>query len=304
MMERKRGEEVMAKYKIITDSTCDLDQAYVDAEGVVVLPLSFRICGQEYINYLDGREQSSKDFYDLMRKGESATTAQLNIADIQTAFRKELEAGYDLLVLGFSSGLSGSYNAMRIAKEEIQEEFKDSKIMLIDSLCASGGEGLFVYHGVENKKKGMSIEENYETLLKLRPHLVTWFTVDDIDTLYRGGRLSGGAAVMAKFLHIKPVLKVDDEGHLQAIYKKVGRKQAMVQLVDSTMKTYDRTFNQCIIIGHADALEDATVLKKLLQKALEKDGLTAEIKFINIGPVIGAHAGPGTLLIASVGSAR
>lgn len=291
----------MSKYIIISDSTCDLSQEFVDRENVKIQPLTYRICGKEYKNYLDGREQSMHEFYDLMRAAEVATTAQLNIIDIENFWRPYLEQGMDLLVLGFSSGLSGSYNAMRMAKEELEEEFKDSKIMLIDSLCASGGEGLFVYHAIQNKKKGLSLEENYEAMLALRPHMVTWFTVDDIDTLYRGGRLSGGAAAMAKMLRIKPVLKVDEEGHLQAIYKKIGRKLAMKQLIDSTLKTLDRSFKQMLIIGHADVLDEAKCLEDMLQKALEEEHLEADVMIFNVGPVIGAHSGPGTLLIASVG---
>lgn len=294
----------MSDYVIISDSTCDLPQEFVDKEGVQIQPMTYRIQGKEFKNYLDGREQSPKEFYDLMRQGEVATTAQLNIVDIENFWKPFLEAGHDLLILGFSSGLSGSYNAMRMAKEELSEEYPERTILLIDTLCASSGEGLMVYYATEYRKKGLSLEENYQELLKLRPHIITWFTVDDIDTLVRGGRLSGGAATMAKMLRIKPVLKVDEEGHLQAIYKKIGRKQAMKQLVDSTMKVLDRSYHQLIMVGHADAKDEAIELSNMIQKEAAKQQVSLEVMLTDIGPVIGAHAGPGTLLITSVGSNR
>lgn len=294
----------MKEYIIITDSTCDLPQDFVVENNIAVHPLTYNICGKEYHNYLDAREQSSKEFYDLLRQKHTATTAQLNIIDIEDVWTTYLDKGYDILVLGFSSALSGSFNAMRIAKEELEHRYPNQKIKLIDTLSASGGEGLYVFYANELKKQGLSIDENYTKLKALRKHLVTWFTVDDIGTLYRGGRLSGGAAVMAKCLRIKPVLKVDNEGRLQAIYKKIGRRQALVQLVESTLKTLDTSFKQTLVIGHADSLEDAKILEGLLNQALADVKIEADIMFINIGPVIGAHAGPGTLLIASVGSSR
>ena len=173
----------MRDYVIITDSTCDLPQKFVDENNIVVIPLQFNIDGKDYRNYLDGREMTNEEFYNLERQGKIGKTAQLTMFDITEVYRSYLEKGYDILGLGFSSGLSGTFNSMRLAVEELKEEFSDAKINIIDTLCASTGEGLFVYYANLYKKQGMSIDDNTEALLKLRPHLCHWFTVLSLDTV-------------------------------------------------------------------------------------------------------------------------
>ena len=196
-------------YVIFTDSTTDLPVDFVNTNNIKVIPMKFIIEGKEYKNYLDEREMKAKDFYDLERKGVIAKTAQLTTFEIVEAYKEELDKGNDILAIGFSSGLSGTFNSMRLAKEELEEEYKDRKILIIDSLCASMGEGLFVYYANLYKNEGLSLEENYQKLLELRPHLVHWFTVENLNTLRRGGRVSNATAFIANALNIKPVLHVE-----------------------------------------------------------------------------------------------
>lgn len=290
----------MRDYIIITDSTTDLPASYALENNLVVIPMKFSMDGKEYSNYLDEREMTNKEFYENERNSKIAKTAQLTMFEIEDVYRKYLDQGLDILAIGFSSGLSGTFNSMRLAKEELEEEYKDAKIVIIDSLCASLGEGLFVYYAVENKKKGLSLIDNEKNLLELRPHLCHWFTVLNLETLRRGGRVSNVAAFVANTLNIKPVLHVDDDGHLIAMRKTIGRKRSLLALVDKLEETIDRTEPQMIMIGHGDCLDDAKFVAEEVKKRVEvKDVL------INcIGPVIGAHSGPGTLALFFVGSKR
>lgn len=287
-------------YVIFTDSTTDLPVDFVNTNNIKVIPMKFIIEGKEYKNYLDEREMKAKDFYDLERKGVIAKTAQLTTFEIVEAYKEELEKGNDILAIGFSSGLSGTFNSMRLAKEELEEEYKDRKILIIDSLCASMGEGLFVYYANLYKNEGLSLEENYQKLLELRPHLVHWFTVENLDTLRRGGRVSNVTAFIANALNIKPVLHVDNEGHLIAMMKKIGRRRSVLALLDKMLETIDNKKPQMIMIGHGDCLEDATFLANEIKKKID----VKDIMINNIGPVIGAHSGPGTLALFYVGKER
>lgn len=294
----------MSDYVIISDSTCDLTDELVKDWNIEIQPMTFRVNGNEYKNYFDERELPLKEFYDFMRQGQIATTAQLNVIDVEDFFKPYLEKGLDILCIAFSSGLSGSYNAIRLAKDELLEQYPNRKICVVDSLCASAGEGLLVYQAVCNKNNNMSLEENANHLDKFKFKIRHWFTVDDIDTLKRGGRLSNASVFVAKALKIKPVLNVDDEGHLKAIYKKIGRKMAIRQLVDSTIIDYDKTQDYITLISHGDCLEDAEYLKQLLEDAYKKNDINSKIYISKIGPVIGAHSGPGTLALFTVGSKR
>lgn len=294
----------MDSYVIISDSTCDLTQEMADKLNVLIQPMTFQIQEKEYKNYLDEREMPLSDFYSLMRKGENGKTAQLNILEIENFFRPYLEKNENILCVAFSSGLSGSFNAIRMAAEELLTEYPSRRIFVVDSLCASAGEGVLVYQAAVNRTKGMSLEDNAAMLEKFKFKIRHWFTVDDIDTLRRGGRLTGAKAFAAKMLNIKPVLNVDNDGHLKAIYKKVGRKMAIRQLVDSTLHGYDKTEDYITIISHADCEDDAAQLKLLLEEAYQKEGIASQIFITKIGPVIGAHSGPGTLALFTVGEKR
>ncbi|MGM9971850.1 MAG: DegV family protein [Anaeroplasmataceae bacterium] len=280
-------------YVIITDSTTDLSEELVSKWDLKVMPMHFTIGQKEYLNYPDGREISNKDFYNELRNGKMATTSQLNSEYVYEYFKGFLEEGHDILALIFSSGLSGSFNAVRLATEQLKEEYQNRKILIIDSLCASMGEGLFAYYGAMNKKDGMTIEENYEYLNSIIHNIAHWFTVGDIDFLKRGGRLSNASAFVAKILKINPVLHVDDKGHLVARMKKIGRKNAINELVNQLDKTIDRNLDQVIFISHGDCYDEALALSNKIKEVYEP----VDVIIGEIGPVIGAHSGPGTLAV-------
>ena len=287
-------------YVILTDSTTDLPSSYVVENNIDAMPLKFTINEKEYVNYLDERELPSKEFYNFMRNGIDAKTTQLSMIDIEDCYRKHLDKEEDILVVGFSSGLSGTFNALTLVAEQLREEYPARKIFLIDSLAASLGEGLLVFYANKFKQDGLSIEENYQKLENMKLHVCHWFTVDDIDTLKRGGRVSSTTAFIASTLKIKPVLHVDNEGHLIPVSKKIGRKLALKALVKELVDTIDRSYKQTIMIGHGDCLEDAKFVEELVRQEVE-----IEDCIINcIGPVIGSHSGPGTLALFFVGSKR
>lgn len=294
----------MDNYVIITDSTCDLSQDHVDRMNVYVQPMTFTIKNKEYKNYLDQRELSLDEFYKMLDEGEMAKTAQLNINSVKEFFKPFLEDGKDILSIAFSSGLSGSCNAIRLAIEELLEEYPERKIRLVDSLQASAGEGYLVIEAYNNKKNGMLLDDNADKLEKDKLHIRAWFTVSQLETLRRGGRLSNSAAFAAKLLNIKPVLHVDDEGHLKAVYKKMGRKMAMRQVVSSSIEGYDKNNEHLTIIVHAYCEDEALKLKEMLEEAYKENGITSDIVICKIGPVIGAHCGAGTLAIFTYGDRR
>lgn len=286
------------KYVIVTDATCDLTAEYVNEKNIEVMGMRFTIDGKEYMHYLDGRELSYEDFYSKLRVLKKASTTQLNIEMVKSVYEKFIKDGYDILNICFSSGLSGGYNACRLAREEILEEYKDANIVVIDSKCAAPGEGLLVYYADLFKSQGLTLEENAKKITELIPRLAHWFTVSDIDMLRKGGRLSGASAFVAKTLKIKPVLHVNDEGKLITRFKKIGRKSAIKEIVNQFDQTVDKSYNK-IYIGHADCLDDAIELKKIIE---EKGNYDVEITYI--GPVIAAHAGPDTLALFFIASHR
>lgn len=288
-----------SSYVIITDSTIDMPSEFVLENKIEVINMNFVMNGKEYTNYLDYKDISFTDFYDLMRQGSTATTSQISIQMTFNAYEKYLKQGKDILGIVFSSGLSGSFNSVRLAVRDLMEKYPERKIKIIDSRAASSGEGLLVWYANEYKKQNFSLEENFEKTMSLVPRLCHWFTVDDIDTLKRGGRVNGAAAFAAKTLKIKPVLHVDDDGHLIPKYKKIGRKAALRAVIESYNKLADPYQNETIIISHADSLEDAEFVKNEILEMVD-----VNIIISRIGPVIGAHAGPGTIALFFVGSHR
>lgn len=294
----------MADYIIISDSTCDLSQEIIDEIGVSIQPMTYTICDKEYKNYPDERDMKLEDFYALMDEGHMAKTAQLNIVDVEEFFTPYLEKGLDILCVAFSSGLSGSCNAIRLAANELVEKYPDRKIRIVDSLQASTGEGLLVYEAVLNKKNGMSLDENASKLEAVKQNVRAWFTVSQLETLRRGGRLSNAAAFAAKILNIKPVLHVDEEGHLKAVYKKMGRKMALKQLVESSLDGYDKTIEHVTFVSHAACEEEALKVKEMLEEAYKNENISSKVILCKIGPVIGAHSGPGTIAIFTFGDKR
>ena len=290
----------MKEYIIITDSTTDLPMEYAKDNNLNIVPLGFMINGKNYKNYLDNRELSSKDFYSMIKEGKTAKTFQVNPEEFYQVFKDTLNAGYGILGIFFSSGLSGTYNCARIAKEQILQENPDAPIIVIDSLCASLGEGLLVHYAVKAKNEGMCLNELASYIERLKFKVAHWFTVMDMDTLKRGGRISASSAFFAKTLNINPVLHVSNEGKLIARMKKIGRKGALNAMVDRMVETYDEEKNDIVFISHSQALEDVNLLVKQIK---EKIGI--ENFLINeIGPVIGGHCGIGTVALFYIAKER
>jgi DegV family protein with EDD domain len=250
------------------------------------------------MNYPDGHEMDNKQFYKLVRGGQMSTTGQVTVQRFTDIFEPLLNEGYDLLYIAFSSGLSGTYSSSCVAVEELAAKHPERKIYTVDSLAASMGEGLLVYHAVMQKRAGLSIDELKAWVEENRSHLCHWFTVDDLNHLKKGGRVSPAAALFGTMLGIKPVLHVDDEGHLIPMEKVRGRKQSLDALVRHMTETVVNPENQVIFISHGDCLEDAQyVANEVRSKMKVKD------VFINfVGPVIGAHSGPGTVALFFLGT--
>ena len=288
------------RYQIITDSTGDLTPELIQSLGVTVIPMEFTVDGKSYRNYPDGHEMSAKSFYDLLRAGKTSTTAQINANEFTQWAEPILQAGEDILYIAFSSGLSGTCQSAFLAKQELSEKYPQRKIYVVDSLCASMGEGLLVYYAAKLQQAEKSIDEVYQWLQENKLHLCHWFTVDDLNHLKRGGRVSSAAALFGTMLGIKPVLYVDDAGHLIPVSKIRGRRQSLDALVAHMEETVANPEDQVIFISHGDCLQDAQyVAEKIRSKWNVKDIILNEI-----GPVIGTHSGPGTVALFFLGSKR
>ena len=286
-------------FKLMTDSTADLPESYLQEHGIGCVNLSYIMDG---VTYGHGLEMPWQEFYASMRAGNMPTTSQVNPEEAKEYFEKLLEQDKEILYLAFSSGLSGTYNSGRIAAEEIMEERNDCKIIVIDTLAASMGEGLLVHKAVQLRDQGKSIDEVAEWIEQHKLNLVHAFTVDDLFHLHRGGRVSKTAAILGTLAAIKPKLHVDDEGHLILIDKVRGRKKSLLALVDfmeEHIGSY-RDSNDIIFISHGDALEDAQFVADQVKERFGYD------KFLinNVGPTIGAHSGPGTIALFFLGDNR
>ena len=288
----------MSDFVIVTDSSADLSAEMVAELGVEVLPLSFTVQGRTYHNYPDGREMDLKSFYKMLREGEMATTSAVNVAEYTSMLEPFLQAGKDVLVLAFSSGLSTTYQSSVIAVNELAEQYPDRKICTVDTLCASMGQGLMVWLAAQEQKKGKSLEEVRDWVEENKLRLCHWFTVDDLHFLKRGGRISAATAVVGTMLSIKPVLHVDDEGHLISMGKARGRGASLTALVDHMEQTV--TDVDTVFISHGDCLADA---EKVAADVKKRFG-TRDVVINTIGPVIGAHAGPGTVALFFLGTKR
>lgn len=290
----------MNPYKIITDSTTDLSPSMVDALDLHVIPMHFTVDGCDYLNTPDEKQLSSHDFYALLRSGKSSTTAQINGEVFKDELRPYLSQGLDVIYLGFSSGLSSTFNSARLAAVELAEEFPDRKVLMVDTLSASMGEGLLVWHAVQQKRAGLDIDALAAWVEENRLHLAHWFTVDDLNHLKRGGRVSGAAALVGTMLNIKPVLHVDDEGHLIPVSKVRGRRNSLEELVNHMKETAVEPASQTVFISHGDAPQDAEYVAKLVRERL---GVT-QIFMNPIGPVVGTHSGPGTVALFFLATKR
>ena len=290
----------MSEYIIMTDSSCDLPAKLAEEMELTVLPLYVDVDGQKFTNYLDEREIAFSDIYAKLRTKCPAKTSAVNVNDFMEPMERLLKAGKDVLYIGFSSGLSGTYNAGAMAARELSEWYKDRKIYTVDSLCASLGQGLLVYLAWQQKQQGKTIEEVRDYVEQTRLHLCHWFTIDDLMFLKRGGRISGATAVVGSMLSIKPVMHVDNEGHLIKVDTARGRKASIKALADEAEKTGIDLKNQTIFISHGDCLEDANYLADIMRARFN----VKKVVINYVGPVIGAHSGPGTIALFFLGTER
>lgn len=288
------------RYRIITDSTGDLTPELIRDLQLTVIPMEFTIDGKSYRNYPDGHEMSAKAFYHLLRAGKTSTTAQINAHEFMDWADPILQAGEDILYLAFSSGLSGTCQSAYMAKEELSARYPDRKIYVVDSLAASMGEGLLAYYASKMQLEGKTIDEVYQWLQDNKLHLCHWFTVDDLNHLKRGGRVSSAAALFGTMLGIKPVLHVDDAGHLIPVAKIRGRRQSLDSLVAHMEETVTNPGEQVIFISHGDCEKDAQYVADQIRARWN----VKEIVLNEIGPVIGTHSGPGTVALFFLGSKR
>ncbi|MBR2303685.1 MAG: DegV family protein [Ruminococcus sp.] len=290
-MSAKKG------YRLYSDSTCDLSKDLLDGMDVKILDLTYEVDSTTYV----GDEMSMKVFYDKMRNGSMTKTSQISPAVYEAAFEEEIKNGYDILYLAFSSGLSGSYNGACIARDTLLEKYPEAKIVCIDSLCASTGEGLLLIKADRKKKEGLDIDALAEWLEANKLHLCHVFTVDDLKYLKRGGRVSAAAAIAGSVLGIKPILHVDNEGHLIPIGKIRGRKQSINKLVELVSEKVGGWENKEVAICQGDCMEDAEYAAQLMRDRLGSETI---VHICYTGPVIGAHSGPGTLALFFMGEER
>lgn len=290
----------MGKFTIITDSAADLNQQLVEQLDVQVVPMSINLSGEIYYNYPDERDIKSNVFYDRLRGGEQAVTAAVNMAQFIDLMEPHLQQGNDVLVLAFSSGLSTTYNSARLAAEELSSKYPARTVRVVDTLCASLGQGLLVTLAARQRAEGKSLDEVCAWVEENKLHLCHQFTVDDLHFLKRGGRVSATTAVLGTMLAIKPVLHVDDAGHLINIGKARGRAAALKALVDNMEKSYAGDKNQTVYISHGDCFKDAQAVAEMVR---QRFGIE-DILIGSIGPVIGAHSGPGTVALFHLGTHR
>ncbi len=278
-------------FVLLTDSSCDLTPELVQELNVDVVPLTVSVDGGEYI---PGNELNIKDFYNSLREGKTATTSAINLDAALAAMEKHVAEGKDLLYVAFSSGLSSTAQTGKLAADELSEKYPERKIIVVDSLCASLGQGLFVYYAAKLRDEGKTIEEVRDWLEANKLNLSHWFTVDDLHHLKRGGRVSAATAVVGSMLSIKPVLHVDNEGHLVNVAKARGRKPSIQALANKIGETgLGDASDQVVFISHGDCEEDANYLADIIREKYNPKRI--EIGYV--GAVIGAHAGPGVLAL-------
>ena len=253
-------------YQIVTDSACNLTEETIDAFGLEILPLTFMVDGVQHRSYLKGEKTDLRQFYTMMREGKVITTSLPNMQETETTLRRVLDAGHDVLYLGFSSALSGTYEATELLMKQLSGEYPDRTLCAVETLAASGGEGMLVYLACKKKEAGASLEEVADFVRETRDHLCHWFTVDDLMFLFRGGRVSRTSAWAGTLLNIKPVMHVDNEGRLVPVEKARGRRKAIKALVDHMEQTAIDPANQTIFITHGDCIEDVVLLESEIKK--------------------------------------
>ena len=287
-------------YTIVTDSSCNLTAKQIEDYGIEIISLKYFAKDQAFESYQKGVDPDFKAFYNMARKKEPLSTTLASPELCEQVFERVLSSGNDLIYIGFSSGLSGTYQVAHTILEDLKEKYPERKIYDVDSLSASLGQGLLGHYAVNKKRSGTTIEELYNWLMENRLKLCHWFTVDDLFYLKRGGRVSGAAAVMGTVLSIKPVMHVDDNGKLIPKSKVIGRKRAIEAMVDKMKETAVNPAEQTVFISHGDCVDDAEYLAELVKKEFN----VKEVFIHYVEPVIGCHSGPGTLALFFMGEHR
>lgn len=287
----------MREFVISVNSTVDLPKEWLEERHVPIIPLKYTIDGE---TYTDMYGLTGKEFFAKLRQGQMSVTSQVNPEEARAALEPFLKEGKDVLHLGFSSSLSGTYNSMRIAGEELAEEYPEAKVIIIDTLCACLGEGLLLYKVLQLRDAGKSIEEIAGWVEENKLHICHNVTVDDLNHLHRGGRVSKATAVVGTLVQIKPIIHMDDSGSLQVIGKERGRKRSLNKIVDMAVEQSKGWKNDMIMVTHGDCIEDAEYVANLAKEKLgAKDTLVN-----NIGTVIGSHTGPGVVALFFMGNKR
>lgn len=287
----------MRDYVITVNSTVDLPKEWLEERRVPVVPLKYTIDGE---TYTDMEGLTGKEFFAKLREGKMSTTSQVNPEEAAEMLEPFLKEGKDILHLGFSSGLSGTLNSMKIAGEMLEEKYPEAKVIVIDTLCACLGEALLLYKALQQKEKGMNIDELAQWVEENKLHICHNVTVDDLNHLHRGGRVSKTTAVIGTIVQIKPIIHMDNEGKLQVIGKERGRKKSLNKIVDMAVEQSEDWENDIVMITHGDCIEDAEYVAKLVR---EKMGIE-NILINNIGTVIGSHTGPGVVAVFCMGNKR
>ena len=286
-------------YWIVTDSGIDMPKAWIDQQDSFrVLSLSYLMDDVTYVS--DGTDESIKRIYNSMRDGKMLKTSQVTPDMWENCFRELLSAGHDVLTITFSGGLSGTSAAAFMAADEVREDYPDRKLLVIDSLQASAGEGLMVRYALDNRAKGMSIEDNAAWVQQNVQNFIAWFTVDDLMHLHRGGRVSATSAIVGSLVRIKPIMRVDENGKLAVYEKCPGRKRSIRVLADKIIADIVNPEGQILHISHGDCFDEAQQLADLLKAALP----IADVQISYVGSVIGAHTGPGVIAVFCKGENR
>ncbi len=289
----------MSKYRILTEATVDLPQSIVEEYGIVVIAMDCRMDDKIYMVDPTGKELDPVYFYERMRQGSVATTSLINAFTFMEYFEEQFKAGYDVIYFAVTSALT-SRVAANHAMEDLQEKYPDRSLIVVDTLCASLGMGLLVYHAAKKQREGMGMDELAKWAEENKLKVCHWFTVEDLKYLLRSGRISAASAMFGTALNIKPVLRVEDSGALLALSKVQGRRRSLKTLVENMEQTFTKENNDCVFIGHADCPEDAEYVKNLVEERLGVKNFVIHY----IGPIIGAHSGPGTVALFHFGTHR
>ena len=285
---------------IFADFASDLPTELIETHKISVLPMDFEIDGKSYRHYPDGRELGYSEFYQMLRSGIMAKTSLVNSLEYLNYFEPVLKRGLDILYISLSSGLSGTYQSSAIAAKELMERYPKRKIYCVDSRCASVGQGMLVYHAALKKQEGLDIDELKDWVVQNRDHLCHWFTVNDLNYLKRGGRLSASSVIVGTILSVKPILHVDKDGHLILRGKVRGRRKSLVEVVDHMEKFCVSPEKQMIFIGHGDCIDDAGILASMVEQRFALKNIAVSY----VGPIIGAHTGPEVMTLCFFGSEK